>query len=472
MVCDTRTAEQIEKCYWNFTPLLYRIPFDLVIRELKISIKRYYDYVIHKFNRTRNETSEIESFKRSFLYAEYEYKEMVSDIWKPYIEHMDLFHSYMTCGDFPIADRSMWRRSRLGKIADEVLKLDEIVSNQTFLLDLEKTIRPQSWPNLASCLFEDLLPSRNSSFLSRVITEHISVEEFENFNIYFKRYIGNISQSVIKVLGSEETPQMVQLIYDLSKSELFSINWNYIQPQQYYLMLQLKTILLKPDFKQLGKTLIQTQIFIEKAIGKFKNGSWPEMEAFVSRFVVLTLGSNISLSIDQFIPDVKELLDIDTNVENAVHLSLIVDKITSFLDRIADGDEDWFRQLFRDIRGSRWDEVDYQPMYAKVNRFKKYFYFILQIDFTLSFVAVMLPGWFPTSPPMRTSRKHSSTTPSSSQLRPSYSQTGLKMKSIQPALRILSGRSTIREPQSSMLSSPPPEKDSTMTGRNITWIIF
>ena len=90
------------------------------------------------------------------------------------------------------------------------------------------------------------------------------------------------------------------------------------------------------------------------------------MEAFVSRFVVLTLGSNISLSIDQFIPDVKELLDIDTN---AVHLSLIVDKITSFLDRIADGDEDWFRQLFRDIRGSRWDEVDYQPMYAQVNRF-------------------------------------------------------------------------------------------------------
>ena len=49
------------------------------------------------------------------------------------------------------------------------------------------------------------------------------------------------------------------------------------------------------------------------------------------------------------------MLDRDTNVENIVHL--IVDKIASFTDRIANGDEVWIRQLFRDIRGSKWDEI-------------------------------------------------------------------------------------------------------------------
>merc|ERR1711974_333868 len=167
----------------------------------------------------------------------------------------------------------------------------------------------------------------------------------------FKNYMGNISQSVIKVLGSEETNEMVQLIYDLTKSEIKSINYNSLQPALYSIILQLKTVLLKPNFKELGKTLFQTQNFIEKSMWKFKTGRWPEMEAFVDNF-----GSNATLS-EQFIRDVKEMLDkLDMeNVENIVHP--IVEKIASFMERIANGDEDWIRQLFRNIRASEWDKT-------------------------------------------------------------------------------------------------------------------
>ena len=66
------------------------------------------------------------------------------------------------------------------------------------------------------------------------------------------------------------------------------------------------------------------------------------------------------------------MFDMDTNVENIVHL--IVDKMTSFMERIAIGDEIWIRQLFRDIRGSKWDEiltVYIETMAVKLSRFLK-----------------------------------------------------------------------------------------------------
>ena len=176
-----------------------------------------------------------------------------------------------------------------------------------------------------------------------------------------------------KVLRSEETLKMVQLIYELTKSEIRSINYNTLQPTIYYFLLQLKTILLKPNFKELGKTLHQTQKIIEKSMWKFQTGRWPGMEKFMDNFLYSTVGSNASFYYrfsEEFIPEMKEMLDLDRKVENI--LQLILDKIASFTDRIAMGDEVWMRQFFRDIRGSKWDEIVtfyIETMALKLSRF-------------------------------------------------------------------------------------------------------
>ena len=112
----------------------------------------------------------------------------------------------------------------------------------------------------------------------------------------------------MKLLKSEETIEMVQTIYKLTKSEIKSINYNELLPSLLHFELQLKTVLMKPDFNDLWAALNQTQHIIEESVRKFKNGRWPEMSTFVDNFLRKTVGSMDfwdRLS-QQFIPEVKD----------------------------------------------------------------------------------------------------------------------------------------------------------------------
>ena len=132
VVCDTRTAEQIEKCYLN--SLLYQIPsswmFSRMFRDLRYVIRDFERYVsynsnrtegfreVESFNRTSSESRDFERFMRSFAYAEYEYKEIIYEVSGYYLRYTDLFHSYIS-SDFPVADKKIWRRNIVGGLFAE-----------------------------------------------------------------------------------------------------------------------------------------------------------------------------------------------------------------------------------------------------------------------------------------------------------------------------------------------------------------
>ena len=200
-------------------------------------------------------------------------------------------------------------------------------------------------------------------------SELISDEEFGEFNINFERYIGEMSQAVKKVLESQETIEMVQTIYKLTKSEIKSINYNVLLPKLFYFELQLKTVLLKPDFQEVWAALNQTQFIIEESLHKFNTGRWPDFETFVDNFLRKTVGSEYFYDrlIRQFIPEVKENIpEIMKWVRDKVMedfpgrnivWSPVINKLSSLLVKIANGDEDWIRQLFKQIRESEWDKA-------------------------------------------------------------------------------------------------------------------
>ena len=262
--------------------------------------------------------------------------------------------------------------------------------------NVAKLIKPDTWPYLASCLYETFKENQDSSSLGQVITDLVADEDFEKFNRHFERYVGDIARALKKVLESELTLQMVQLIYELTKSEIKSIDYNSLQPTLYYLVLQLKTVLMKPDFTELWTTLNQTDYFIQESVWKFNTGRWPEMEKFVDNFLRRTLGSIVFWDrlTGQFIPEVKteimdELKDYmeDINMEDMA--DTILGKLTSIMNMIAAGDDKSIRQLFEDIRGSEWDEAVtscIKIIADKLTRFvifllniRKYFIFLVQL---------------------------------------------------------------------------------------------
>ena len=230
-----------------------------------------------------------------------------------------------------------------------------------------RLIKPETWPNLASCLYEAFKENQDSSTLSQAITDLVSEEDLEKFNHYFKRYAGELGRALKKGLESEDTIEMVQLLYKLTKSEIKSIDYNSLQSTLYYFVLQLKTVLMKPDFTELWTTLNQTDYFIQESVWKLNTGRWPEMESFADNWLRRTLGSIVFWDrlTGQFIPEMKnEISDImaemkdymeDLNIEDVA--DTIFGKLTSIMNMIADGDDKSIRQLFEDIRGSKWDEI-------------------------------------------------------------------------------------------------------------------
>merc|ERR1711953_196805 len=290
-------------------------------------------------------------------------------------------NSYISWENFPGVDELIgWRyRSRSqNSIAKTEKMLDEFVSNlseernsyQKLMKNLVRLIKPDTWPFLASCLYEAFKENQDSSSLSQAVTDLISEDDFEKFNHYFKRYVGSIAKSLKKALESEDTLEMVQLIYELAKSEIKSINYNHLQPTLNYFVLQLKTVLMKPDIKELWTTLNQTDYFVQESSWKFRTGRWPDMSTFVDNFLRRTVGSivfwdRLTDGVGQFIPEMRnEVLEIvddfkyelpDINMEEVA--DTFFEKLTSIMSMIADGDEASIRQLFEDIRGSKWDEI-------------------------------------------------------------------------------------------------------------------
>jgi len=283
-------------------------------------------------------------------------------------------NSYISWENFPGVDELIgWRyRSRsLHSIAKTEKMLDELVSNlseernryQKLMKNLVRLIKPDTWPYLASCLYEAFKENQDSSSLSQAVTDLVSEDELEMFNRYFKRYVGDISKSLKKALESEDTIEMVQLTYELAKSEIKSINYNQLQPTLNYFILQLKTVLMKPDIKELWTTLNQTDYFVQESFWKFNTGRWPEMATFVDNFLRRTVGSILFWDrlTGPFIPAMKnEALEIVDDFKYElpdINLDTFFETLTSVIFMIADGDEASIRQIFMDIRGSKWDET-------------------------------------------------------------------------------------------------------------------
>ena len=230
-----------------------------------------------------------------------------------------------------------------------------------------RLIKPETWPYLASCLFEAFKENQDTSSLGQVITDLVSDEDFDKFNRHFERYVGNIARPLKKFLEADQTlmAEIVQLIYELTKSEIKSIDYNSLQSTLYYFVLQLKTVLMKPDIQELFTTLNETDYFVQESVWKFNTGRWPEMERFVDNFFRRTAGSIVFWDrlTGEFITEVKNKLpdlldwmrDNDVDIAN-VDIDPIADKVFSIMNMIADGDQASIRQLFEDIRESEWDE--------------------------------------------------------------------------------------------------------------------
>ena len=299
-----------------------------------------------------------------------------------YAYYTAMFHSFISWVDFPEDEELRGRgpyeyRYRIGSagIGRAEKDLDEWVSNlsdnrtrtrnEDYMKNLVRLIRPDTWPFLASCLFEAFKENQDSSSLSKtVVTDLISEDDFEKFNHYFKYYVGSIAKSLKKVLESEDTLEMVQLTYELAKSEIKSINYNQLQPTLYYFVLQLETVLMKPDINELWTTLNQTDYFVQETSWKFITGRWPDMVTFVDNFLRRTSGSIVFWDrlTGQFLPEMKNKIPhIPHMMNDVVDVDKFVDHFDElfelFMDMIADGDEASIRQIFDDIRGSKWDEI-------------------------------------------------------------------------------------------------------------------
>merc|ERR1711953_325526 len=315
-------------------------------------------------------------FWSSFRYpveAEFGYREAINSGSQVYLSYTDIFHSYISWGEFSdTEDFTGWRyRYSLNSIAKTEKMLDEFVSNlseernryQKLMKNLVRLIKPDTWPFLASCLYEAFKENQDSSRLSQAVTDLVSEDELEMFNRYFKRYVGDISKSLKKVLESEYTLEMVQLAYELTKSEIRAIDYNHLQSTLYYFVLQLKTVLMKPDIKELWTTLNQTDYFVQESLWKLNTGRWPEMATFVDNFLRRTVGSIVFWDrlTGPFIPEMKnEALQIVDDFKYElpdINLDTFFKTLTSIIFMIADGDEASIRQIFKDIRGSKWDET-------------------------------------------------------------------------------------------------------------------
>merc|ERR1711953_525688 len=315
-------------------------------------------------------------FWSSFRYpveAEFGYREAINSGSQVYLSYTDIFHSYISWGEFSdTEDFTGWRyRYSLHSIAKTEKMLDEFVSNlseernryQKLMKNLVRLIKPDTWPFLASCLYEAFKENQDSSRLSQAVTDLVSEDDFEKFNHYFKYYVGSIAKSLRKVLESEDTIEMVQLTYELAKSEIKSINYNKLQPTLYYFVLQLKTVLMKPDIKELWTTLNQTDHFVQESFWKFNTGRWPEMATFVDNLLRRIVGSIVFWDrlTGPFIPEMKnEALEIVDDFKYElpdINLDTFFETLTSIIFMIADGDEASIRQIFKDIRGSKWDET-------------------------------------------------------------------------------------------------------------------
>merc|ERR1712203_46291 len=185
---------------------------------------------------------------------------------------------------------------------------------------------------------------------------------------------------------------------------------------------------------------------------KFNTGRWPEMATFVDNFLRRTVGSIVFWDrlTGPFIPEMKnEALEIVDDFKYElpdINLDTFFETLTSIIFMIADGDEASIRQIFKDIRGSKWDETVTSYIEITAEELTRFVIFLSHFltFFIVLFLVVTSQPWRHISPPMMISSTPSPTdTPSSSTLSRLFcSMTGVNMKYIQPALRILSGGST------------------------------
>ena len=318
--------------------------------------------------------------------------------------YRDIFHPFISPAEF------LHPQSAIAAVEQKAAEAEEFVSNlsedkeryQILMKNVVKLTKPETWPYLASCLYEAFRETQDSSSLSQAITELVSEDDFQKFNHYFQRYVGSIAMALETVLESEDSIEMVQLTYQLTKSEIKSISYNHLHSMAYFVV-QLKTVLNKPDIKELHTSLNQTDYFIQESLWKFNTGRWPEMETFVKNFHRKTVGNEkfwnrltqqfIPVMVKEKIPEmIHWLMDqlrtllrendfyylADINIEDVA--DTIFEKLTSITAMIADGDKASIRQLFKDIRGSKWDETIISYIEIIGDHLTRFVIFLLQLS--------------------------------------------------------------------------------------------
>ena len=123
-----------------------------------------------------------------------------------------------------------------------------------------------------------------------MIVATVPQEKFQAWNDKFVRLVGELSDSVEAVVMSEKTIEMVQEIYQLLRN-FDSTDINERSRGYYYLLMQLRTVLLNVDMESLFAQLNEAQFLLEESVWKLSTGQWPEMQAFLVNFLRNTAGS-------------------------------------------------------------------------------------------------------------------------------------------------------------------------------------
>ena len=134
----------------------------------------------------------------------------------------------------------------------------------------------------ASC-FYDILDARNSS-MSRAFIKNVEKEKFVLF-------VNELVETLQKLVMSEKTVGMVQMLYKTLKSKIKSCDYDSLSTEMYSTFIKTRNILLKVDIEALFEHLNEVHFTIAESIWKLKTGQWPELAKFVDNFFRKTYGS-------------------------------------------------------------------------------------------------------------------------------------------------------------------------------------
>ena len=120
--------------------------------------------------------------------------------------------------------------------------------------------------------------------MSRVFIKNVEKEKFVLF-------VNELVETLQKLVMSEKTVGMVQMLYKTLKSKIKSCDYDSLSTEMYSTFIKTRNILLKVDIEALFEHLNEIHFTIAESIWKLKTGQWPELAKFVDNFFRKTYGS-------------------------------------------------------------------------------------------------------------------------------------------------------------------------------------